>query len=95
MVCNELASALDMSVQAQILTLSEDIKEHYGLTMLFISHDLSVVKNISDRVAVMYLGVICEIAPSERFYETPTHPYTAVYLHRYHVCRAGGGAILI
>jgi len=80
LVCDEIVSALDVSVQAQILNLLEDLKQEYNLTVLFIAHDLAVVKNVSDRVAVMYLGRLCEIAPSDILYETPAHHYTAALL---------------
>jgi peptide/nickel transport system ATP-binding protein len=80
LVCDEVVSALDVSVQAQILNLLEDLKKEYDLTVLFIAHDLAVVKNVSDRVAVMYLGRLCEIAPSDILYETPAHHYTAALL---------------
>jgi peptide/nickel transport system ATP-binding protein len=80
LICDEPVSSLDVSVQAQILNFLESIKTRHGLTMLFISHDLAVVKNISDRVAVMYLGKLCEIADSEDLYRTPRHPYTALLL---------------
>src|SRR6202035_239555 len=80
LVCDEIVSALDVSVQAQILNLLEDMKQEYNLTVLFIAHDLAVVKNVSDRVAVMYLGRLCEIAPSDLLYEAPAHHYTAALL---------------
>jgi peptide/nickel transport system ATP-binding protein len=79
-ICDEPVSALDVSVQAQILNLLEEMKQRYELTMLFIAHDLAVVKNVSDRVAVMYLGKLCEIGAPDQLYASPTHPYTAALL---------------
>jgi len=80
LICDEPVSALDVSVQAKILNLLEDMKARYDLSLVFISHDLSVVRNVSDRVVVMYLGKLCEVGDADRLYEAPAHPYTRALL---------------
>ncbi len=79
-VCDEAVSALDVSIQAQIINLLKDLKEQQNLTYLFITHDLSVVKYISDRIGVMYLGNIVELAQSQDIFDHPLHPYTEALL---------------
>src|SRR5262249_48764620 len=79
-ICDEPVASLDVSVQAQILNLLEDMRDRHGLALIFIAHDLAVMRKVSDRIIVLYLAKICEVASSEALFAQPRHPYTALLM---------------
>jgi len=91
LICDEAVSSLDVLIQAQVLNLFEDLRRELGLSYLFIAHDLALVKQVSDRVAVMYLGKLCEVGPGEAVYRQPLHPYTKALLDSIPSTEPGAG----